>query len=336
VLAGDQMGGDAIVRFILVKREAGIPDGEGNSNRWAVDHLLLDQNAVPTLVEVKRSSDTRIRREVVGQLLEYAANFDVYWPSDKIRALAVEEYGGNEALERELSGLLELNPEDENTESLETFWAEVEENVRNGKMRLLFVAGELPGEVRRIIEFLNTKMLDVEVLGVELRQYVGKDLRAMVPRIIGQTEVTKRAKSSKTTIRKKTNREELLNRCDPEAKELVINMLDEAERRDLTIYWGTRGFSIRAPNKDGVLNSLVYFYPPRAGAEPNPRIECYFDKALRNTEHEKRLSKRYLEIEGFKKQGNFTHSLPISLENIASAKAAMEIVWEIPSLIENL
>jgi hypothetical protein len=29
---------------------------------------------VPTLLEVKRSSDTRIRREVVGQMLDYAAN----------------------------------------------------------------------------------------------------------------------------------------------------------------------------------------------------------------------------------------------------------------------
>ena len=29
---------------------------------------------MPTLVEVKRSSDTRIRREVVGQMLHYAAN----------------------------------------------------------------------------------------------------------------------------------------------------------------------------------------------------------------------------------------------------------------------
>ena len=45
-----------------------------DGGRWLVDRLFLDQDGVPTLVEVKRSSDTRIRREVVGQLLEYAAN----------------------------------------------------------------------------------------------------------------------------------------------------------------------------------------------------------------------------------------------------------------------
>ena len=50
--------------------------------RWSVDHLLLDQDAIPTLVEVKRSSDSRIRREVVGQMLDYAANAVTYWNID--------------------------------------------------------------------------------------------------------------------------------------------------------------------------------------------------------------------------------------------------------------
>ena len=43
-------------------------------------------DANPTLVEVKRSSDTRERREVVGQMLDYAANAVVYWPIETIRA----------------------------------------------------------------------------------------------------------------------------------------------------------------------------------------------------------------------------------------------------------
>lgn len=65
----------------------GIPGEEGGGERWSVDHLFLDQDAIPTLVEVKRSSDTRIRREVVGQMLDYAANAVVYWPAESIRAM---------------------------------------------------------------------------------------------------------------------------------------------------------------------------------------------------------------------------------------------------------
>ena len=52
----------------------GIPGDEDGGGRWSLDHLFLDQDANPTLVEVKRSTDTRIRREVVGQVLDYVAN----------------------------------------------------------------------------------------------------------------------------------------------------------------------------------------------------------------------------------------------------------------------
>ena len=39
ILAGDQIGGDESVRWFLVKREAGIPDGDERADRWSVDHL---------------------------------------------------------------------------------------------------------------------------------------------------------------------------------------------------------------------------------------------------------------------------------------------------------
>ena len=86
LLAGDQIDAESPRRWVLVRRElplAGEKDGE---DRWSVDRVFLDQDAVPTFVEVKRSSDTRIRREVIGQMLEYAAHAVVYWPAEKMRA----------------------------------------------------------------------------------------------------------------------------------------------------------------------------------------------------------------------------------------------------------
>src|SRR3954451_7376395 len=85
LLAGDQLAGAEARRWVLVDRESGVPDEEGGVGRWSLDHLFLDQDAVPTLVEVKRSSDGRIRREVIGQMLDYAANAVVYLPIDRIR-----------------------------------------------------------------------------------------------------------------------------------------------------------------------------------------------------------------------------------------------------------
>lgn len=87
LLAGDQLPGDVPRRWLLVGRKAALPAEEDGAGRWSVDHLFLDQDAVPTLVEVKRSSDTRIRREVIGQMLDYAANAVLYWPIDALRSV---------------------------------------------------------------------------------------------------------------------------------------------------------------------------------------------------------------------------------------------------------
>jgi hypothetical protein len=74
LLAGDQIDRISPRRWLLVAREVAVASEEEGSNRWSLDHLFLDQDAIPTIVEVKRSADTRIRREVVGQMLDYAAN----------------------------------------------------------------------------------------------------------------------------------------------------------------------------------------------------------------------------------------------------------------------
>jgi len=180
---GDQLAGSPR-RWLLVKREAGIPDREAGGTRWSLDHLFIDQEAVPTLVEVKRSDDTRIRREVVGQMLDYAANGVVYWPAVRLRAdfesrCAKEGTDAEEVFRDSLGD--DLEPE--------RFWDEVEQNLRSGRIRLVFVSDVIPAELRRVIEFLNERMSPTEVVGVEIKQYVGGGkLTTLVPRIVGQTE----------------------------------------------------------------------------------------------------------------------------------------------------
>jgi hypothetical protein len=56
---------------------------------------------------------------------------------------------------------------------LERFWDEVEQNLRSGRVRLVFVSDVIPPELRRVIEFLNERMSPTEVVGVEIKQYVG-------------------------------------------------------------------------------------------------------------------------------------------------------------------
>jgi hypothetical protein len=195
LLAGEQMDEAAPRRWLLVSREVGVPGEEDSTGRWSLDHLFLDQDAIPTLVEVKRSSDTRVRREVVGQMLDYAANAVVYWPVEAIRAkfeAACESRGDDPA--QLVTELIEADFDDD--AAVEAFWGQVKTNLRAGRLRLVFVADEIPSELKRIVEFLNEQTDPAEVLAVEIRQYVGEGLKTLVPRVIGQTAEAQRAKST--------------------------------------------------------------------------------------------------------------------------------------------
>ena len=191
ILAGESEENSPRRRWLLVMREASVPDSAGGAGRWSVDHVFLDQDAVPTLVEVKRSSDTRIRREVVGQMLDYAANALVHWPPDQLQQFHESQCSarGIEAAEHLRLALGEaIDPAD--------FWERAKTNLTAGRVRLVFVADEIPPELRRIVEFLNGQMNPAEVLAVEVKQYVGNGVRTLVPIVVGQTATAEQRKST--------------------------------------------------------------------------------------------------------------------------------------------
>ncbi len=90
LLPGDQISPDDPRRWLLIQREMPVPDPATGADRWSIDFLFADQDAIPTFVECKRFADTRSRREIVGQMLEYAANGHHYWSSQTLRGFAEE------------------------------------------------------------------------------------------------------------------------------------------------------------------------------------------------------------------------------------------------------
>lgn len=197
ILAGEQMNPTAPRKWLLIKREYGVPDDEGAGNRWSVDHLFLDQDGIPTLVEVKRSTDTRIRREVVGQMLDYAANAVVYWPAEAIQSqFEAREQGLGHDPALTISAFLAGASE-------EHFWLQVKTNLQAGRVRMVFVADAIPPELKRVVEFMNTQMDPAEVLAVEIRQYIGATGRTLVPRVIGQTAEAQQKKAGPSSSGRK-------------------------------------------------------------------------------------------------------------------------------------
>lgn len=124
-------GGESTAGWVLVRREAGIPDAAGTSSRWALDHLFLDPAGVPTLVEVKRSSDSRARREVVAQMLDYAANATAFWRVELLRSWFDDEARRAGSTGAEML-LATLGIEDE-----DVFWSTVQTNLAAERIRLV-------------------------------------------------------------------------------------------------------------------------------------------------------------------------------------------------------
>ena len=239
LLAGDQIDENNPRRWLLISREMGIPSEYEEADRWSVDHLFLDQDGIPTLVEVKRSSDTRIRREVVGQMLDYAANAVIYWPIETIRA-KFEAYCAihNIDPDNQVLELLDIN-EDEGT-LVEEFWNRVATNLRAGKIRLVFVADEIPSELKRIVEFLNSQMNPAEVLAVEVKQFVGEGIRTLVPKVIGQTARSEQKKSYLTGKQWDENSffQKLRSERGEKEAEVARQILEWAKEHMPSIWWG--------------------------------------------------------------------------------------------------
>jgi hypothetical protein len=180
-------------RWLLVQREMGISDDEESGDRWRLDHLFLDQDGTPTLVEVKMERDQRGRREVVAQMLDYAANAVLRWNVDKIRWAFERRCAENDQFPEEM--LAEFLG---SQESVDSFWATVKKNLESQTIRMIFVSDKIHPELRTIVEFLNRQMDPAEVLAVEL-QYFANDsrtVRTLVPTIYGQIAVARPGRSS--------------------------------------------------------------------------------------------------------------------------------------------
>lgn len=185
LLAGDDMTPDVPRNWALIARETSVPDKEGGNERWSADHLFVDQDAIPTVVEVKRSEDSRIRRRVVGQVLDYASHARKYWEAGGLQERFEQTHGEN--VDRVYEGLDVAYLDEGGGRSVGEFWQDVESNLRSGHLRLLFVADKVPRELREVVEYLNEQMRDTEVFAIEVARYEGDGQSAYSPSLYGKT-----------------------------------------------------------------------------------------------------------------------------------------------------
>jgi hypothetical protein len=180
LLAGDD--DSATHRWILVSRGA---------DQAGPDYVFLDEQGVPTLVEVTRSADPHASRELVGQMIDFAANVIAYQDPARLRA-TLESRCRDEG--REVQDVLheDLGIDMEPAH----FWQHVRVNMSVGRLRLIFAADAIPPDLRRIVEFMNEQMSPTEMVALEIRQYAedGGRQNTLVSRVFGWTAAAQRRK----------------------------------------------------------------------------------------------------------------------------------------------
>ena len=252
LLDGEQIRPGDPRRWILITREQGIADTPDGSARWSLDHLIVDQDAVPTLVEVKRGSNPELRRTVVGQLLEYAAHAARTWTADELRQEFEESATAQDRDPAEV--LAELLQVDEEPDA-DAFWEKVATNLAARRLRLLFIADEIPDPLEQVVKFLNEQMPRIEVLAVEIKQFRGRSSQTLVPRVIGRTAAEPRSTGGP---RRNLTRETFLEELPSDrAREAAVRLLEVALENGATLAWGASSVSIRASCSVGTYNLIT-------------------------------------------------------------------------------
>jgi alkylated DNA nucleotide flippase Atl1 len=154
-----------------------------------VDILAVEPDGALTLCEVKLKRNPEIRRQVLGQVLAYAAG---------LTAMSYEEVDREVATRRKGVSLAALVlGDDADPSDIATFRAAVTAHLRAGRFRLVLAVDELTDELRNSIDYLAQHTDgDMELVAIEVAYASDGEVEVLVPRVWGSTVATKRAPGS--------------------------------------------------------------------------------------------------------------------------------------------
>ncbi len=220
--------GENLPKPKLFIKEAGLP-GSGNT-----DLIGIDEKGGITIIECKLATNTDIRRKVIGQVLEYAAHLwrMTYDQFDDICSKA-EKWG-----EKHLADLMR-----EKMEGTEETWVEddfrnnVASTLEKGDFRLIIAVDALNDELRRIIQFLNSRGAgSPQIYALEMRQFGTSDLQMLVPELFGPPP-SPPPPGGRRYWTEAEFLEDVNKRCERELGEAIRKLLEFAKSKG-RIKWG--------------------------------------------------------------------------------------------------
>ena len=184
LLLGDQINPEEPRQWLLIKHRMPVPEPDSAEPRSTEGFLFSDQDAIPTFVECKSSADTRSQSEVIGQMIDYAANGYRYWSKDALIEFAQESVKSrNRTLEealRDLHGTGGQLPE--------KFFDRLHRNLQEGRLRFVFFLEDSQPGLRNAVDFLNKQLKQSDFFLVDAHLYSSEGRRIVMPALYGHAE----------------------------------------------------------------------------------------------------------------------------------------------------
>lgn len=162
-----------------------------------VDILAVEPDGTLTLCEVKLRRNPEIRRQVLGQVLAYAAGLTAMTYDEVDREFAARS--DSASLASHVLGT-EADPSD-----IASFKAAVMARLRSGSFRLVLAVDELTDELKSTIDYLAAhSSASMELVAIEVAYASDGEVEVLVPRVWGassapQTGTARTSSSSAST-----------------------------------------------------------------------------------------------------------------------------------------
>ena len=207
--------------LLILGRE--VPLGSGDA-----DLVGVETSGRPVIIEVKLAQNNEARRAVVAQILAYAANLH-----GTTREQLEDRFGeslkkrGHESLVDAVQSVQE-NPLD-----ADEFTAALDEHLREGRFRLVFVLDTVPTELMTLVAYLEhvTDKLVIDLVAVNSFDVGGTSVvlpRRVTPERHEVTVEKTRRKESGTLYPGSEKFEAMISQAPPESRESLGRLLEWA------------------------------------------------------------------------------------------------------------
>lgn len=257
-----------------------------------IDNLYISPNGYLTIVETKLWRNPEAKREVVGQIIDYAkelTNWNFTKLNDGVKKSS-QLYNNNS------KGIIELIKDFEKIEEHEEFKIidNIERNLKRGRFLLLIVGDGIRESVEEMVDFLsNTPQIQFTLGLVELQFYKNPNVEGeliAIPNLITRTREITRAIvkienstngnvtietdfieekvkpiTARTTITEDDFFEQLQQNTDYESAEFAKHILATVKEKGYFVEWRQGAFVAKILDPNGSGSKITLFVTDRKG-----------------------------------------------------------------------